>query len=761
MELNIKVATPYKVIFSKNCLKDGSLPALLSEYKSKRIAVITDDNIKALYLDGLKCSLQNNYEVCHFSFSPGENSKTLETIESIYNFLCRNGITRADTIIALGGGIVGDTAGFAAATYLRGIRLVQIPTTLLAMVDSSIGGKTAINLSAGKNLAGCFYQPAKVIIDTAFLDTLPHEEWQNGIGEIIKYGAIKDKRLFSIMEKGNYKEKLEEVIYRCLKIKKKVVEEDTLDTGIRQILNFGHTLGHAVEKHSDFEVAHGKAVGIGMALISRWASQRCLARTETAERIERVLHLYGMPTHYSIDIESLWQQASSDKKRKGDNITLSIVEDIGKCVLKQFAMNDLTAADISATVNGDFLTGKISAPPSKSMAHRAIFCAVLSEKPSVIRKVDLSEDIIASLNVARALGCGVEYKNSVLKIQPKKTQGADKIDCGESGTTFRFLLPILAALGKAAEIQGRGRLGDRPYSELTQELSKRGAIYDRQSGLPVQASGQLIAGEYKIRGDISSQYVSGLLLALPLLSGDSKILLSSELQSAAYVDMTICCMAAFGVTIDKIDGGFAIKGGQKYRGADYTVEGDFSNAAFWFCAGALKGDIEVTGLNKHSLQGDRQIVDILKRAGVQITDTQEGYKVKKSALSAIETDISEIPDLAPVLALTLTYAEGKSVLKNTQRLRIKECDRQQAIVDTISALGGQAKIAGDDIIIEGKRLSGGSASGKQDHRIIMSIVSTAIAETTVLGAQSVRKSYPNFFFEYKTLGGKYVICLGK
>lgn len=761
MELNIRVSEPYKVIFSKNCLGSSGIAELLSEDNCRRIAVITDDNVKALYLQTLENILKKSFEVSSLSLVPGENSKTLSSIEMIYDFLAENGITRGDIIIALGGGIVGDTAGFAAATYLRGVKLVQIPTTLLAMVDSSIGGKTAINLSAGKNLAGSFYQPSKVIIDTAFLDTLPYEEWQNGIGEIIKYGAIMDKRLFDIMERGEYKEKLEEVILRCLKIKKKVVEEDTLDTGIRQILNFGHTLGHAVEKHSNFSIPHGKAVGIGMILISRWASKRCLARAAVAERIERTLKIYDMPTDYTLDIRQLWAHASSDKKRRGDSITLAIAEDIGKCVLQQIPVSELEGTELSATVFPSKLKGSIAAPPSKSMAHRAIFCAMLAEQKSMITNIDLSEDVVASIKVAKALGCETEYKNRTLTVLPNKKSCGSVIDCGESGTTFRFLLPVLTALGKSASIEGRGRLGERPYSELTSELIKHGARFNRQSGLPMEADGKLLAGDYYIRGDVSSQYISGLLLALPLIDGDSRIFLSSALQSASYVDMTIDCMQAFGVKVDRLKDGFSIKGAQKYKGRNYNIEGDYSNAAFFLCVGALKGDIEVIGLNKASLQGDARIVDILKSAGADITETKKGFRIKKSVLRGIEVDVSDIPDLAPVLALTLAYARGKSVLKNTQRLKIKESDRRQAIIDTLKALGGDARTEGDDIVIEDKPLIGGSASGKQDHRIIMSIISTAISETTVSGAQNVKKSYPEYFLDFKDVGGKYVIEMGK
>lgn len=766
MEIVINTQPKYSVLFRCGAINTGDIGSFIAPLSTQKVVIITDSNVSKLYLAKTKESISlQGKEVYCYSFLAGEESKSLETVANIYNFLCENTISRSDLIVALGGGIVGDTAGFVAATYLRGIKFVQVPTTLLAMVDSSIGGKTGINLKSGKNLAGSFYQPSMVIIDTQVLDTLPWSEWQNGIGEIIKYAAIKDKMLFELLEENKLKEHLDEIIIRCLKIKKSVVEKDTLDTGIRQILNFGHTLGHSIEKHSNYTIAHGKAVGIGMVLISQWAESKALTSNGTTKRIEKVLKLFEMPTNYNLPLEQLWQFATNDKKRKGNSITLVLLDEIGKFNLQDIPVQKFLEENTDITVLPSFLKGIIQSPPSKSLAHRAIFCAMLAKGESVISNIELSEDIKASIRVAEALGKSVEYKNSVLVISDdKRKEAKTDIDCGESGTTFRFLLPLISALGIDATIFGKGRLGERPYDVLCAELEKKGATFDKTEDLPLRASGQLSSGEFHIAGNISSQFVSGLLLALPLLMGDSKIILTTVLESSSYVDMTIECMRTFGAVVEKTCYGFFVKGSQRYKQATYDVEGDYSNGAFWLCGGVLNGEIEVQGLQKDSLQGDKDIIRILSEMGGKIEKTAKGYRATKSQLQGIDIDATEIPDLMPIVATVMAYAKGKSTIRNTQRLKIKECDRQKAIVDVLSQQGADIKLHGDIIEIIGKEeLLSATTDGHNDHRIVMALAISAIrnGETTILGTQAVNKSYPNFFLQLKKLGGKYVINMGE
>ena len=273
------------------------------------------------------------YPVCKFVFPHGEESKTLETVINVYDFLSAHGITRSDLIIALGGGVVGDLAGFAASSWLRGLDFIQVPTTFLAMIDSSVGGKTGVDIPQGKNLVGAFWQPKLVVCDPDTLDTLPEATFSDGVAEAIKYGAILDSDLFSLLESKNLQEHLEEVISRCVDLKREVVEQDERDKGIRQWLNFGHTLGHAVETYSDFTLTHGRGVAIGMVMISEACEKAGITPKGTAKRISDCCRRYGLPVSTDAPLATLCETCMQDKKRAGSKISLVILEKIGKAAL--------------------------------------------------------------------------------------------------------------------------------------------------------------------------------------------------------------------------------------------------------------------------------------------------------------------------------------------------------------------------------------------------------------------------------------------
>lgn len=299
-------------------------------------AVITDDNVNRLYADRVITSLEKSgFRCVKFVFTHGEESKNTDTYVQILNFLAENHITRTDMLISLGGGIPGDMGGFAAATFLRGIKFVQIPTTLLSAVDSSVGGKTAVNLPSGKNLAGAFYQPDMVICDYSTLDTLSPEIFADGCAEVIKYGAIMDKEFFDFLKNNDIKENIEYIITRCVEMKRDIVNEDEKETGIRAILNFGHTIGHAIEINSNFEISHGSAVAIGMIIASKGAYKMGYCDTDISEEIKEILIKNNLPVSCSFSAEELCRVSLSDKKRSGDTIKLIIPEKTGKCVGKK------------------------------------------------------------------------------------------------------------------------------------------------------------------------------------------------------------------------------------------------------------------------------------------------------------------------------------------------------------------------------------------------------------------------------------------
>ncbi len=324
----------------ENGLIDRCGDEILSLFKPCRVAVITDSNVAPLYGERLINSLKNcGFDPFLTTVAAGENSKSMEMLEFLYGELLTNGITRSDLIIALGGGVVGDLTGFCAATLLRGIPFVQIPTTLLAQVDSSVGGKVAVNLPFGKNLVGNFYQPKQVLIDPDCLATLSDRVFCDGMAEVIKYGVILDEKLFETLENAPSRQKIMEiaasVIYRCCELKKLVVEADELDLGGRMILNFGHTFGHAIEKKYNFkDYTHGEAVAAGMVMAAKYGEREGITPLGTADRIIKLITAFNLPEWVDIDEKSLKNAISVDKKGKGNLVSLIIPEKIGRVIIK-------------------------------------------------------------------------------------------------------------------------------------------------------------------------------------------------------------------------------------------------------------------------------------------------------------------------------------------------------------------------------------------------------------------------------------------
>ncbi|NLV86806.1 MAG: 3-dehydroquinate synthase [Clostridiales bacterium] len=307
-----------------------------------RAAIITDSNVERLFLSTVADSLENEgFSVSTFSFPAGEQSKSIGTLSNILEFLGESRLTRTDCVLALGGGVTGDLAGFAAGTYLRGIRYVQIPTTFLAAVDSSVGGKTGINLMTGKNLAGVFVQPEAVICDVSCVKQLPDEVFADGAAEAIKTGILSGEDLFSLFETGDVKPSLAEIIKMCVTFKGSIVEADEFEAGLRKTLNLGHTVGHAIEKCSNYAISHGHAVAAGMAVIARAADRLGFSSTPVAPRIEKTLIRNSLPIYTDFSAENLTAAALSDKKRSGEEITLVIPDSIGRCYLKKIPVSTL------------------------------------------------------------------------------------------------------------------------------------------------------------------------------------------------------------------------------------------------------------------------------------------------------------------------------------------------------------------------------------------------------------------------------------
>ena len=310
--------------------------------RTGKAAIVSDSNVWPLYGERAAASLHSaGFQTISYVFPAGEESKNGNTYLDLLNFLAENHITRSDCIIALGGGVVGDLAGFAAATFLRGIAYIQVPTTLLAAVDSSVGGKTAIDLTAGKNLCGAFYQPRLVLCDPDALNTLPQDIFRDGCAEVIKYGILYDPALFAHLEEKQLSFDREWVIARCVELKRDVVAKDEFDTGERMRLNLGHTIGHGVEANSHFTVSHGKAVAIGTAIVSRSAEKHGICPPPVCQRILDILKSFGLPTDATCCAQDIYTSALSDKKRSGGTVNLIIPERIGFCRIQPTAVEQL------------------------------------------------------------------------------------------------------------------------------------------------------------------------------------------------------------------------------------------------------------------------------------------------------------------------------------------------------------------------------------------------------------------------------------
>ena len=631
----------------------------------KRWAVIADENTAALYAGALDLPV--------YTFPAGEGSKRLAVYEDLCRRLLADGFTRQDGIAALGGGVTGDLAGFIAGTLLRGVALAQLPTSLLAQVDSSVGGKTGLDLPEGKNLIGCFYQPRLVLADTACLATLPRRQLSSGMAEVIKCGVIGDEAILHHLETAE-QPNLPWLVARCCRYKAAVVSRDERDGGGRRVLNFGHTFGHAYEAAGGYDTrTHGEAVAAGMMHMLRWQVRHGLGGGQLLERLTPLLRRWDLPTRLPWD----------------------------------GAVRLLPAP----------LRGAVTPPPSKSLLHRQLIC--LAQAGEFPCPPDPSDDVEATVRGLWAL-----YHEK-----------APVIDCGASGSTLRFLLPLAMARGQVGTVfTGTERLLERP-------LPGDWGLAATAGGLRVTRA--LSGGQIPVDGTRTSQLLSGLLMALPGLAADSELVLTGPLASRPYVDLTLAVLRRCGVHIGQTDCGFTIPGGQRFRTVPLDAEADWSAAAFWLAVRALGCAVAVTGLRRDSLQGDRAAAALCR-------------------CLPEEVDLTDIPDLLPPLALLAALRPGTETrFTGAARLRDKESDRLASVSAALTALGGRVRQEPEGLTVWGvERLSGGEADSCGDHRIAMLCACAApfcTGPVVLRNAGCTAKSYPGFWADYRRLGGQFEV----
>ena len=412
------------------------------------------------------------------------------------------------------------------------------------------------------------------------------------------------------------------------------------------------------------------------------------------------------------------------------------------------------------------LKGEVKIPPSKSMAHRAIICAALSDGLCIIENIDYSDDIIATIDAMNSLGAKIVKHKDYIEVigaygSDEKAKETRIIDCNESGSTLRFLVPISLLFEGRSKFIGRGNLGKRPLTTYYNIFEKQGIEYSYEEGnLNLVIDGELKAGTFEVEGNVSSQFITGLLFTLPLLNEDSKIIIITEMESKGYIDLTLRAMSDFGVKIINNDyREFIIKGNQKYSARNYRVEGDYSQAAFFLCADSLGNDVLCKDLDLNSLQGDKEVIDILERMNVVFNANDIGVKgTTNGELISTVIDGSQCPDIIPVLTSVAALTKGTTEIINAGRLRIKECDRLAAVTSELNKLGAKIIEKEEGLVVTGvEKLQGGvEVWSHKDHRIAMTlaIASTRCEEPIVIkDYECIAKSYPNFFDDFKALGG--------
>ena len=421
---------------------------------------------------------------------------------------------------------------------------------------------------------------------------------------------------------------------------------------------------------------------------------------------------------------------------------------------------------MDAKIHVSRLGGTATVPPSKSAAHRAVLCAALADGTSHITNIEYSKDIRATLGAAAQLGAKITEEPHSLTIKGHGTAGGfvtvtRPVFCNESGSTLRFMIPLFSLTAQKVQFTGAGRLFDRPQAVYQMLFDRQGLRFE-QSPDGITIFGRLRPGGFTLPGDVSSQFISGLLFAAPLMESESSIEVLAPYESHSYVDLTLDAMQQFGVKVSaraRKNGSmmYRVAAPQRYVASDFAVEGDYSQAAFLAVLGCVIGGITITGLNPDSQQGDKVILDILKRCGGKFKPVEGGYHFDRSLLKATEIDLADCPDLGPILFTLGCFCSGETVIRNAGRLRLKESDRLETVRAAIAGMGGDATVEGDDLLVRGTgTLPGGVVDAANDHRIaMMAAVCAAHAQgpTTIRGAECVAKSYPTFFEDFRSLGG--------
>eukprot|EP01124_Arcella_intermedia_P009532 TRINITY_DN16220_c0_g1_i2.p1 TRINITY_DN16220_c0_g1~~TRINITY_DN16220_c0_g1_i2.p1 ORF type:complete len:750 (+),score=198.24 TRINITY_DN16220_c0_g1_i2:23-2272(+) len=713
------------------------LPGFIKQVsKAARFAVVTDSNVFLSHQQRILNVFKNGgIDILLKVIPSGEASKSRDMKEQLEDWLLVNGCNRDTCVIAIGGGVVGDLSGYVAATYVRGVDFIQVPTTLLAMVDSSIGGKTGIDAPAGKNLLGAFHHPRLVFIDASFLTTLPKREFTNGMAEVIKTAAIWDEQLFSYLETTIHPitdlqtPALQKIIFSCASIKSKVVDLDDKEAGIRSILNFGHTIGHAIEalvidndKDSKGYLLHGECVSIGMALeleLSNLLGH--LKSSSIIGRVTRLCQAYGLPVAApkGLSPTKILEKMNLDKKNAGKQIRCTILKSIGDTFPNPLPVPRplilrLLVPHIVVHPSPDPINGSIVVPGSKSISNRVLLMAALARGKTEISGLLHADDTDVMLDSLNKLGVHYEWKEngSLLEVtgsEGKFTEPTKPLYLGNAGTASRFLTTMANIVHGVVTMTGCDRLGERPMEDLVYSLQENGCQFKflKKNGcIPFEVHGSgFPGGRMNISAKVSSQFVSSVLISSPYANQPVELVTQGEVVSQPFIDMTTSLMEQFGIKIDKNGPSTKVPQGVYVNPPKFTVESDASSASYPLAIAAITGGkITVKNVGTKSIQSDSKFYTVLEKMGCQVEQTETETTVigpPGGKLKGVSVDMSTLTDCFMTIAAIAAVAEGTTNITNIANQRVKECNRIAVMVEELAKCNVKAQELPDGIQIFG------------------------------------------------------------
>lgn len=797
---------------------------LLENQKSSTYVLITDTNLAPLYSEDFQNAFANASanlptppRLLSYEIPPGESSKGRATKAEIEDWMLSQGCTRDTVIVALGGGVIGDMIGYVAATFMRGIRFVQVPTTLLAMVDSSIGGKTAIDTPLGKNLIGAFWQPKRIYIDLRFLETLPVREFINGMAEVVKTAAIWNEAEFAALE-GNaslimdtirdtsrsredrltpIRDILKRIVIGSAGTKADVVTQDEREGGLRNILNFGHSIGHAYEAILTPQVLHGEAVAIGMVKEAELARYLGVMKPGAVARLAKCIASYGLPTSLEdklvqkrtagkkCPVDVLLNKMAVDKKNDGQKKKIVLLSAIGKTYEpKATVVHDdairivLSKAIIVTPAVPKSLNVEVTPPGSKSVSNRALVMAALGTGPCRIRNLLHSDDTQVMLTAINKLGGATYTWEDEGEILLVNGNGGDlhasptELYLGNAGTAARFLTTV-ATLCKPSTVNstiltGNARMKVRPNGPLVDSLRANGVAIEyaeKEGSLPidVQAAGGFAGGVIELAATVSSQYVSSILMCAPYAKSPVTLrLVGGKPISQPYIDMTTSMMAAFGIKVERStteEDTYHIPQGVYQNPAEYMVESDASSATYPLSIAAITGTTcTVPNIGYNSLQGDaRFAVEVLRPMGCTVEQTATSTTVTGPARGSLvaldDIDMEPMTDAFLTASVLAAVAKGTTKIRGIANQRVKECNRIKAMKDELANFGVTCRETDDGIHVDGKPVDSLTVPKDgvycyDDHRVAMSfsVLATAVPEPTmILERECTGKTWPGWW----------------